>query len=240
MSLINEALKRARVEAARRDAAAKGVPPSALPVYVPRRRRPWLGPLAGFLAGLAAVVVAAGAFWLARGSAPAAAAPRAAAAPAPAESATIPAPVSEAHPPVPIGTPAVAHVAAPAPRPTPPRVAEPPPPAAEPRPPMTVVPPVPAPPGPRPSPPRTPQREPRPETTAGGIEAGRTYRVEATPAGGKKVKLDFIVWSETPFAQINGKQISPGQMVDGYKLLAVERERVELEHSGRGFWLRVR
>ncbi len=50
MSLINEALKRARVEAARRDAAAKGVPPAALPVYRPRRRKPWVGPLVGFLA----------------------------------------------------------------------------------------------------------------------------------------------------------------------------------------------
>lgn len=71
MSLINEALKRARIEAARRDAAEQGVPAAALPVYVPERRRPWLAPLVGFLVGLGSVALAAGAFWyFSRSSAP--------------------------------------------------------------------------------------------------------------------------------------------------------------------------
>lgn len=68
---------------------------------------------------------------------------------------------------------------------------------------------------------------------------GPSYLRQATLAG-TTVKLDFIVWSENPFAQINGHLLSAGQSVDGYTLLEVERERVELEGGGERFWIRVK
>ncbi len=257
MSLINEALKRARVEAARRDAEAKGVPPEALPVYVPPRRRSWLAPALGFAAGLAVVAVAFGAFWVARQPAPAEQAPMAASIPAPAvaaEGAPPSAPVDAAPPPAaPVSAaepePAPAAAAVPPPSPGPaaaqPRAAEPPAakaPAPElrsfetPTAPDTETPPASPPPPPaEASAPAAPD-EPLP-AAAGEIPS---YMRQASPAGAA-VKIDFIVWSESrPFAQINGQLLSAGQSVNGYTLLKVERERVELEGGGQRFWLRVK
>ncbi|MCP3961853.1 MAG: hypothetical protein GY719_28760 [bacterium] len=240
MSLINEALKRARIDAARRDAAQKGVPAAALPVYVPARRRSWLAPVIGFLLGLTVVAVAAGAFWIAwqpgqerPGQEPSQPAPPAAAV---AEPVTPPAPATPA--------PEMRRIEAPAdvpsPAPPPPAAAPPPPRAAEPRPEPAAV---------------AEQREASPveESPGAGTPAalppadggetgsGEVFAVEANPAGGERVKLDFIVWSETrPFAQINGELVNPGQQVAGYILVTVERDRVELEGAGKKFWLRVR
>ncbi len=264
MSLINEALKRARIDAARRDAAAKGVPPSALPVYRPPGRRSWLVPVAGFAAGLAAVALAAGAFWLARrplASASAQPAPAAVETPVAATAAAeTPAVVAAAAPPAavppaaPPREPSVASPSAPAPlAPAPPSGVRPlasappaePPPAEPPL--ASAVPPAsrvrPAS-GRRPLDPSgtpPPPARSRPEAGAAGLVAGKTYLREAAPAGEPPVKVEFIVWSESrPFAQINGQLLSPGESAGGYTLLSVERERVELENAGIRFWIRVR
>ncbi len=262
MSLINEALKQARVEAARRDAAAKGVPPAALPVYVPPRRRPWLAPVAGFLAGLAAVAMAAGAFWVARRPPPSAAGEtaRAAATEAAGASPASPAVDSPVLSPVdrPITSgrrtevrPAVAArspdpgggVSPPSIEPSPVRppaaVAVPPPATEAPAlAPSSSAPPPSAPPAPARPPSAPPAPVPPPSTPA--VAEGQTFLRQAAPAGAS-VKLEFIVWSESrPFAQINGQLLGAGQSIDGYTLLNVERERVELEGGGVRFWLRVR
>ncbi len=243
MSLINEALKRARVEAARRDAAAKGVPPAALPIYRPPRRRPWLAPVAGFAAGLAAVGMAAGAFWLGRrpisaeGTQAVLAEAPADAPAARVDAAATPPPASD----VPLESqPAPRSPARPAPAETAPVAGRPPRPAA-------VAPAVPEAPPPAHRPPPPPPAMASPAIPApsrsssfGGDAGGRTFLRQAAPAG-TSVKVDFIVWSESrPFAQINGQLISSGQSVDGYTLLQVERERVELEGGGERFWIRVK
>ena len=238
MSLINEALKRARIEAARRDAADKGVPATALPVYVPQRRRLWLAPFLGFVVGIAAFAVAAGAYYLARRPAPEEDRPAAAAAPEPppvvAAEAAVPAPASAGIP----ETRAAADRSGRAASSPPAMAVAPESPAATATEPARGVPAsAPAAAAGRDS----PRLAPDPMAGESGIDDGRTYFVEAELPGGAAVKLDFIVWSETrPFAQINGELINPGQIVDGFTLLAVERERVELEGRGTRFWLRVR
>ncbi len=258
MSLINEALKRARVEAARRDAAEKGVPAAALPLYLPHSRRPWLAPIVGFLAGLAAVGLAAGAFWLARRpispegarSAQVAGADGTAEVSAPISDAPAPAPAQVLRPaadPRVDRHPAPGHPAPGPPVPSLPRSGaetrhsgtsiggadE----ASDPRSPAADPPAVDP-----PAPPTAAIEQPpvAPPPSTGGDATGRTYFREAAPAG-TRVKVDFIVWSESrPFAQINGQLLSSGQTIDGYTLLEVERERVELEGDGARFWIRVR
>lgn len=243
MSLINEALKRARVEAARRDATARGVPPAALPVYVPRRRRPWLAPVAGFAAGLVAVAMATGAFWLVRRPAmppSGTAATAGEVADSLAQAVAVRALPSPAAPPIEAPSPAAPRPEASTIASRPARPAAAPPIAARPviaesavaesavAEPAAVAP---APVAPSLSPRRLPPA---------GDDGIRTYLRQATPAG-ERVKVDFIVWSKSqPFAQINGELLSSGQSVDGYTLLEVERERVQLEGGGERFWLRVK
>jgi hypothetical protein len=65
VSLINEALKKARHEAARRDAGRQGISVPKTTAYEPRRRRGrWIG--AAVAAALALGLAAAGGMWLAR------------------------------------------------------------------------------------------------------------------------------------------------------------------------------
>ncbi len=272
MSLINEALKRARLEAARRDAAEKGVPQSALPVHLPRGSRPWLAPVAGFVAGLAAVGVAAGAFWLARqpmpeagvGSAPVAeaagtaqamqgAAPAMAASPPAAQQPPAAPPTAVQQPPA-APTPVAQRPPAAPPTAAPPTAVQQLPAALLPAAPTSAAQQPPAAPTfvaqqppaaptfvaqqPPAAAPDTRQPTMAPSPLATGDRA--TYFREAAPSG-TRIKVDFIVWSESrPFAQINGHLLSAGQTVDGYTLLEVERERVELEGGGVRFWIRVR
>ena len=265
MSLINEALKRARLEAARQDAAEKGVPPAALPAYVPPRRRSWMGPVVGFVVGLLAVGVAAGAFWLAQRpaspesnpqmaevgrSAPVAPHPTAPAASPATREAPAAAPTHTANP-VATGSPSASASAA---------VSDSDPtqettgggessfPAATGRPaPAAAAPPQDSGPPPRkrgaaaPPPATAEVTQTRASTPEPSDEIdGQTYLRQAQPAGGQPVKVGFIVWSEAPFAQVNGQLLSPGQSIDGYTLLTVERDRVELEGAAGRFWLRVK
>ncbi len=263
MSLINEALKRARVEAARRDAAEKGVPPSALPVYVPRRRRPWLAPLVGFATGLLAVGVAGGAFWLvrrptspenpsvaaveARGpamevtAAPATATPEATMVMADPRTTPPAAPIEEtaaAPPPSGSGSPLRKRGV----RGDSPPVATMPPPAPIEETAAAALPPSGSGSSSRPAT-RAPEAQRRARGPAPGPSDeldGQTFLRQVEPPGGKPVKVGFIVWSAAPFASVNGQLLSPGQSVDGYTLLAVERDRVELEGGGGRFWIRVK
>ncbi len=253
MSLINEALKRARLEAARRDASEKGVPVTALPTYIPPRRNPWLAPLLGFVGGIAVVGIAAGGFWWMRAepSRPDAVA----------RTVVVVDPVAPttstgmnmSQPPV-APQPAAPQPATPALTQPAQRAAEPPPEASSET--RRDVAPAETPRGESGEPARIPSKPamaaieppppPAPAALASGVPASAapllsgSYRREVTLAGGKTLKLDFIVWSEAhPFAQINGELVNPGQMVEGYILRQVERDRIELESDDGSFWLRV-
>ena len=56
----------------------------------------------------------------------------------------------------------------------------------------------------------------------------------------RKLLLDFIVWSDAPFAQINGRQVGVGQQVDGFLVTAITRDSVLLESPSRRLVLKVR
>lgn len=73
-----------------------------------------------------------------------------------------------------------------------------------------------------------------------GAPADRTFVLEAE-VDGRRLELDFIVWSSRePFAQINRQQVTVGQAVDGFVVRRIERERVVLEGEGGLVTLRVR
>lgn len=263
MSLINDALRKARKEAAERDADERGVtyrPPRA---HLPTERS-WLPALAGVVLG---AVLAAAAFWLLipRSSTDEASTPpptetRSEAAVSPPE----PPPAEPATTSEPAAVPPAS-----APRPSEPPPSEPPPskppgagevteeetpevPIVE-----TIEPAEDATPGePTEEPPEEPTEEPAEGPTAAptpgtedvqrvkapeqvGQVDEATYVLEAT-VDGVALRLDFIVWGASPFAQINGRQVSVGQSVEGFLVRDITREEVTLEGAGGPFTLRIR
>lgn len=252
MSLINEALKRARLEAARQDAAGQRMPVSSLPSHVPPRRSAWTGLALGLAAGVLLSLIAFGAVMMAlRRPAPPADAPAVATAPPPvgmnetasAMESTAPSTSSagpaETTPGAPTGTTTPAATAASSP--SIPPVSESPSattPAAAPEPAPPTAPPaetaaIPAPPS-APAPTTVPAATP-------AAPALRTYVKEAKLPGGEQLKLDFIVWSESQtFAQINGRLIGVGERVEGFTLERIERRQVELQGpSGTRFVITI-
>ncbi len=260
MSLIDEALKRARQEAARQDAAQRYAYP-ANPVQVPMRDRSRSSLLVGLLAGLLIGVVAiAGTLWVTRArSGPEVAAvavptPAAvgtsAAAPVPvieeisptppatipvlpspaAEPVTIPAPTSAAAPPVP-APPRIEPVEA-QPRPAAP---------AEPRPAPAIAAPAPAPP-PLVVPPATAEdaapapTHAAPDGTPAGLD-GRTFVRELQVPGGGTLELRGIASGAQPAALINGRVLARGEVIEGFTVVGVESRRVELKGYGATVYL---
>jgi flagellar protein FliO/FliZ len=242
LSLIDEALKRARQEAAQQDAARRGPSPSWTPVPLApfRERRSPLPAIAGIALALALVLTLS--FWWTR-RAPS---------PLPARVAAAPAPVPVVAPPpraqrAPAERPPRERLperAAPgersgrsgrsvaaAPEPPRPRRVEPqrePSPAEEPvrreaaaprladQPARAVE--------PRPTPPPL-AKEPRPAAP----EDGRSYVREAPLPSGRKLELRGIAFSDTqPVVLINGKVLSPGEGVEGYTVVSIQPQRVEL------------
>lgn len=68
----------------------------------------------------------------------------------------------------------------------------------------------------------------------------QTYVLEAE-IGGVSLRLDFIVWAPAnPFAQINGRQVAVGQTVDGFLVRSITRDEVTLEGDDGPIRLRVR
>ncbi|MEM7482138.1 MAG: hypothetical protein AAF481_13260 [Acidobacteriota bacterium] len=223
MSLINEALKKARVEAARREAAERGMPYPVLPEA--KASRPWIWALAG----AAALAVALAVFSLGSrlGGGVDSPSPTAAVAPAP-----TPVPVTIADAP----TPSVSE-ASPAPRgaqgapraePTvPPRSAP-----SRPEPSPAPQPPT-AQPAPQPAPELAPvaarpaQAPAAPATAAvPELAAGEHLRQAPLPGGGT-LSLDGIAWSEVqPAAVLNGEIVGVGERISGVRVDAIERDRV--------------
>jgi hypothetical protein len=213
MSLIDEALKRAELEAARRDGLRGGAYPW-VPEHMPKRRRRW-----AFVVSVAifAGVAAGGVMWLSRR-------------PAPVQSPISNVQSSPRRPlemvevaPPPVGLPsrdsARANDAANAKagkdsrRPTPPfdtaraRIA----PAREPG--STGA--------------------PAESKASRGLSDGKTYIGEVNVPDGGKIELGGIVYSETnPVALINDKVLPPGGVVEEFTIVSIKPDRVEL--NGRG------
>jgi len=244
VSLVSEALKKAEREAAAREARAKGLPPpleSPLQPYRARRRARGgrtLAPVLALLGGAAAIALA---ILLARPAieraaskkVEAAAVSAAAAAPAPTKTslpaagfpqvaAAIPVPPISPVTPVTYSAPS-ARESIPAQQPTlslqqttspPPRQA---PSASEAPSPRTAVPPA----------------------SAGGRNRDVLRRVDFPD--GTKLELGGIVYSEAaPFAYLNGRLVGVGELVEGFRIDRIERERVFLSGEAGAITIRLK
>jgi hypothetical protein len=265
MSLISDALKKARQEAARQDSYRQGLPYAVGTADSRAPRAPWISLLAGLGAGcLLAAAVFAMAFLAGWGPfhKPVADS-RVAAAPAPA----VPAPQPGTAPPSQPGEPAAPAVTppslakpvaveTPAPKPAPA------PPAREPeavRPAPQAPAPLPAAPKPAPETPAaaaSPAPQPVVETPAPApVEAApapalpsasapaeaSTYSGELPVPGGGAVKLNGIVYSpDHPIAVLDGRVMGPGESVQGFTVVAIESGRVKLQGHGMTVYLSPR
>lgn len=250
MSLIDEALKRARQEAAKQDAAARELRYRQVPVIPGLRqpaRRSWLLPVV--IAACLIVGIGLGLALSGRGNED----QRAALPPAPsAPQEPAPTPAAPEVPPSPL--PAVVEEEPASPvvekkpdaRPVPEAAVPPARPVQEeepvmadmrqreivlnPPPPQTEPTPAPQAPAPEPAAPSAPP----PATLAPAVEPGqvRTYQQELPLAGGGTLRLNGIAYSERPVALFGDKVVAPGESVAGYKVLAIEQGRVRLEGQG--------
>ncbi|MEO6195806.1 MAG: hypothetical protein ABIS20_22530 [Thermoanaerobaculia bacterium] len=256
MSLISDALKRARQEAARQDSLRQGVPYAVGVADPPVRRTPWISLLAGLGAGcILAAAVFALAFFAGWGPSrkPAVEARTAeipvAAAPQSPSAALVAAPVVEPAA-LPIAPPQekTAPEPPPKPLPEPPRVIE----ERRPAPQIEVTPPVrrpppetvPAAPAPAPAP-NTEVERPAPAPVpaapaenSGSLVEGQVYTGEVPVPGGGSLKLNGIVFSQDhPIAVLDGRVMGPGESVQGFTLVAIESGRVKLQGHGTTVYL---
>jgi len=259
MSLISDALKRARQEAARQDSLRQGVPYAMGVADPPVRRTPWISLLAGLGAGcILAAAVFAVAFFAGWGPSrkPAvetrtAEVPAAAVPPSPA-AAPVAAPVVEPAA-LPIVPPQEKTAAAPPPKPvpepprvteerrptpqqieiTPPAVRRPPPEAVPAAPAATPAPAAEARPAPAPAAPT-----PAAPAESSGLVEGQAYTGEVPVPGGGSLKLNGIVFSQDhPIAVLDGRVMGPGESVQGFTVVAIESGRVKLQGHGATVYL---
>ncbi len=263
MSLISDALKKARQEAARQDSLRSGLPYAVGAATAPAPRTPWITLLAGLGAGcLLAAAIFAIAFFGGWGpfqrpaaqtqaaAAPAAPQPQPVAPPPsqPAVQAPVPKPVAVEEKPAPKPAPEPPKREPEAVKPTPSPVAAAPRPAPElapAAPPVKTAPapqpvaetptpvPAPAPVQAAPAPATPPQSAPE-----GGLTEGGTYTGELPVPGGGSVKLNGIVYSpDHPIAVLDGRVMGPGENVQGFTVVAIESGRVKLQGHGATVYL---
>lgn len=252
MSLISDALKKARQEAARQDSLRQGVPYAVGAVDPPRPRNPLMPLLAGLGAGCLLAGLLFGGAWIA-GVGPFDKPAREA------QVAQVPAPPQEA---TPAPTPVVTEIAPPAP--TPPPVTPTPVPEERPQPvetspappveqpvirlePHVAPTPAPAPveeerpavlvPEPSPAPPVLQTQPARPVVPApivpGGLEEGKVYAGEVPIPGGGSVKLNGIAFSQDqPIVVLDGRVMGPGEVIQGFTVVEIQSDRVKLQGHG--------
>lgn len=255
MSLISEALKKARQEAARQDSLRQGVPYAVGAVDPPQRRNPLLPLLAGLGAGCLLAGLLFGGAWIAGvgpfdkpareaqvaqvPAAPQEATPAPApvvteiAPPAPTPPPVTPTPVPEESPQPVVETPPAPPVEQPVIR-LEPRIAPTPAPAPveEQRPAVLVPEPSPAPPvlqtQPAPSRPVVPA-----PAIPGGLEEGKVYTGEVPIPGGGSVKLNGIAYSQDqPIVVLDGRVMGPGEVIQGFTVVDILSDRVKLQGHG--------
>jgi hypothetical protein len=263
MSLISDALKRARQEAARQDSLRQGVPYAMGVADPPVRRTPWISLLAGLGAGcILAAAVFALAFFAGWGPSrkptvetrtaevPAAAVPPSPVAAPAASVAEITEPVAPAPLPAVPRQEQAAPTPAPKPVPEPPRVTE----ERRPAPQVEITPPaVRRPPPeivsaapvvtPAPAAEERPAPLPAAPTSAApaensGLVEGQAYTGEVPVPGGGSLKLNGIVFSQDhPIAVLDGRVMGPGESVQGFTVVAIESGRVKLQGHGTTVYL---
>jgi hypothetical protein len=231
VSLINEALKRAKQETIRREAAQKGVPLPVLESGPPRS--PWLFVAMGVLvAALAASLTALLMVYRSEASPPArpepipVAAVQVEAAPAP----TTPTPLET----IDIEEQGVAEVSPAPSRPT-----------ARPEPTAPTVSTIPR---PEPSPAAAADRMPveAPDAVIGLAEApvepsGASYLHRAELAEGVTLELGGIAWSESgPIALLNGQAVGQGERVNGYLVVEIQPQQIELRGTAGTVFIRIK
>lgn len=248
MSLISEALKKARQEAARQDAARQSVPYAVGSTEAQAPRNTLLMGLAGLGAGclLAGALFAMAYFggWGPFAKPQAGPAPRVAQVPPPAavpavpvQTAPAPVEVQEEEEPVPAPVPMT--TAAPPPAP-PPSAQTQPAPSIEIRPTAPEPRPEPEPAAPSPAPAEeerpaapAPAPDPAPAAPAGGLVDGRTYTGEVPVPGGGVVRLNGIAFSqERPVVVLDGRVMGTGEVVQGFTVVEIETGRVKLQGHG--------
>ena len=224
MSLIDEALRRARQEAARQEAVKREEGYRQVPVLPPMatRKSGGLGPaLIGAAVALCVVAAVAFGIYLGRGSEP----EPTKVAEAPAVPAPTPEPLPVPQRPVEVmeqeETPEPTPVPTPAPTPEPEPIPEP---TPQPTPIPTQEP------TPEPTPVPTPEAAPEPEV--------RTSVREAPLPDGGTLRLNGIAFSSAqPVALINDKVLARGESYNGFLVTDIQPNLVELR--GNGMILRV-
>lgn len=224
MSLIDEALRRARQEATRQDAAKRDEAYRHVPVLPPmasKRSSPLRPALIGAAVALLVVGGVALGIYLGSGNAPEPE-PRVAEAPSAA-----PVPAPEPQRPVTV----VEQTPQPEPTPTP-----------EPTPAPVVVAPTPAPPAPEPEPSPepvapeplpAPTPAPTPEPAPTPVPEVRTYVREIPLPEGGSLRLNGIAFSASqPVALINDKVLAKGESYEGFMVTDIQPNMVELRNDG--------
>jgi len=225
MSLIDEALKRAELEAARRD-GLRGGPYPWVPEHMPaRRRKRAIVALFAVIVG----VVAGGVLWLRRAPAQR---------PGSRVSGQRETGIRNPGPGIAMETVEVAPPRSRAPERRPaPRSAG----ADEPKHPAAAVRdevrgkkgPTGSPGSSRAAPSRSSGPSVESKTSGHGLANGKTYAGEVAVPDGGKIALEGTVYSESnPVALINGKVLPPGGVVEEFTVVSISPDRVEL--SGRG------
>jgi len=259
MSLISDALKKARQEAALQDSLRQTLPYAVGSADPPGQRNQYIPLLAGLGAGCLLAAVVFGIVYLGgwgpfartrKDSVQVAQTPSPVASPstAPAEPAPAPAVIeerSEPASPTPVRTPAPsAPVQEAKPKPVPaqtvPLVAETPAARTELSPAATEEPRLAPPPVPTPTsapvptvaaPIRAPA--PTPAASTGGLEDGKSYVNEVPVPGGGVVKLNGIAYSpDHPIAVIDGRAVAPGEVVQGFTVVEIQAGQVKLQGHG--------
>ena len=221
MSLIDEALKRARQEAARQDSAQAEGRYARVPVYAPpsRRSRAWLLPVV--LAGCLAVGVGVGVGLSRRGADPV----------------PPPAPVVEqrVEPGPPQTVTDAPRIVEETPVPMAPRMEAPAPPVHRPEPvqeeaprPVAPAPAIPAPSSPAPAPAPAPPAA-GPEIALPATPPASTYDREMPLPDGGTLRLNGIAFSGQPVALFGDKVVAPGESINGFTVVEIEPKRVKLQ-----------
>jgi hypothetical protein len=72
-----------------------------------------------------------------------------------------------------------------------------------------------------------------PAPTSGRLTSGKTYVGSVSLAGGARIELGGIVWSETePRALLNDRVVAVGSYVEGFTVSKIDADRVALEKDG--------
>lgn len=230
MSLVSDALKKARQEAARQDAAQRGLPYAVGAVEKPRGSSLLVGVIAGSVTGVVLLgVIAYLAGWLGPGRSEKPVAEVAVAQESPEPAAVPESSVPAAAPqPAPATSPALLAEATPPPPPPSSPV-----PAA---PPTVVTTPPPA----EPAPVVAPEPTPQPPSEPAATEPKRYVGSVPLPGGGA-VTLNGIAYSEqNPIAVLDGRVVGPGESVQGFVVVAIERKQVKLEGHGQVVYVALR